>query len=323
MKVLLTGSSGMLGTALTKWLVRQGYPVVKLVRRPVKDKICEVFWDPVKKEVDHSKLLDFDAVIHLAGENVASGLWTSGKKKKIMDSRVQSTEFLVEVIDKMAVKPKVFISASGINVYGNNSSEDEPFSEKSPALGKDYLSEVVKKWEAAAKPLKMKGIRTCHLRLGAVLSPTGGLLKKVLPIFKFGAGGRLGSGKQMMSWIDLEDAVGSVWHCLQTEEIEGAVNLVAPECVSNKAFTKALAKAVGMPAIIPTPEFILSGFLGDMAECLMLSSIKCAPLKLVENGYQFKYPTLRESLNFQLKSEVPEDVVASTAEEEQPEAEPK
>ena len=185
MKVLMTGSSGMLGTAMTKWLVRHDYPVVKLVRRPVKDKISEVYWDPIKKEIDYSKLLDFDAVIHLAGENVASGLWTVNKKKKIMDSRVLSTNFLVEIIEQMSVKPKVFISASGINIYGNTS-EDEPFTEKSPALGKDYLSKVVQKWEAAAESLKHKNIRTCHLRMGAVLSPTGGLMKKILPVFKFG-----------------------------------------------------------------------------------------------------------------------------------------
>ena len=311
----------MLGSALTKWLVHHNCPVVKLVRRPVKDKVCEVFWDPIKKEIDSSKLIDVDVVIHLAGENVASGLWTSKKKKSIMDSRVKSTEFLAEMISKMSVKPKLLITASGVNIYGYNDSEDEAFSEESPENGKDYLSQVVRKWEGAAQPVKDLGIRTCHIRLGAVLSPNGGLIKKTLPIFKFGVGGKLGSGKQMMAWVDLDDAVGAVWQCMQNDSLEGPVNVVAPEAISNKEFTKAYSKAVGMPNFIPAPKFILSNFLGEMAECLMLSSIKCTPGKLLESGYEFKYPTIRESLNHQLDSSVPEEVVKASPEEGQETAE--
>ena len=317
MKVLLSGGGGMVGKALTAWLVRHDCPVVRLVRRPVVDELTEIFWNPLKKEVDSSKLVGFDIVIHLAGYSVAAGLWSLKTKKKILDSRVAGTELLATEILKMANPPKLFMTASGVHVYGRNGADDEAFDEESPEKGDDFLSEVIRKWEKAAVPVKESGVRTCHLRLGAVLSPTGGMLKKMLPAFKFAAGGRMGNGKQQLSWIDLQDCIRSIWHCIETEDISGAVNVVAPEVVSNKQFTKALAQAVGMPAFLPVPEFILSGFLGDMADCLMLASIKCSPSKLQSSGFEFEYGTLREALNHQLQSNVPEVVVAkkSTSEE--------
>lgn len=299
----------MVGKELTRWLVHHDCPVVRLVRRPVKDKLSEIFWDPEKGELDGSKLVGFDAVIHLAGENVASGLWTSKKKQAIMDSRVKSTDLLVKTIESLKEKPKVFISSSGINIYGQNQDEDPPFTEDSPESGKDYLSDVVRKWESASKVLSMVDVRVCHLRFGAILSPTGGLLKKVLPIFKFAAGGRLGNGKQMMSWVSLNDVVKSIWHILNNAEVKGAVNVCSPETVSNKQFTKALAKAVGLPAIFPAPSFIINGIFGEMAENLMLVSIKCAPLKLVSSGFEFEHSDLRICLNDLLDSDVAEVVV--------------
>lgn len=299
----------MVGKELTRWLVHQDCPVVRLVRCPVKDKLSEIFWDPDKGELDASKLVGFDAVIHLAGENVASGLWTAKKKQAIMDSRVKSTELLVKTIESLKEKPKVFISSSGINIYGQNLADDPPFTEDSPETGKDYLSDVVRKWEGASKPLSKAGVRVCYLRFGAILSPKGGLLKKVIPVFKFAAGGRLGNGKQMMSWVSLNDVVKSIWHTLNNSEVQGAVNVCSPETVSNKQFTKALAKAVGLPAIFPSPSFVINGIFGEMAENLMLSSIKCAPLKLVSSGFEFEHSDLRICLNELLDSDVAETVV--------------
>ena len=304
MKTLISGSSGMIGKALSSHLINHDCSVVRLVRRPVIDELMEVSWDIDKGEIDSSKLEDFDAVIHLGGVNVADKQWTRGQKAKIMSSRVKSTALLSETLSKLTNKPKVFIIASGINIYGENELDAEPFTETSSELGIDFLAEVVRSWEEATKLAQAAGIRVCFVRLSAVLGPTGGLLCKVLPMFKMAAGGRLGNGKQMMSWISIEDAVAAIHHCLIKDEISGPVNLCTKNVVSNREFTKALAKAVGMPSFIILPAFIITTVLGEMGSALMLSSITCSPSKLEKTGFEFTQPTLRECLNFQLKVDV-------------------
>ena len=305
MRVLMGGASGMVGSALSEFLIRHDCPVVKLVRRKVTNDITEIFWDPEKGELDESKLEEFDVVIHLGGFNIAKKIWTSRIKKKILESRVKSTALLADKISKLNNKPKVFITASGMNIYGYTEDGDEAFTESSKELGQDFLADVVRKWEGAAKPAADAGIRLIHARFSAVLGKEGGLLKKVLPIFRMAAGGRLGKGHQIMSWVDIDDAVGVLWHCLQEESISGPVNVASPNPVTNRAFTKALAKAVGLPAFLPMPEFLIKTFFAEMGEVLMLSSIKCESTKLKE--FKFKYPTIRESLNNQLGVDVEGD----------------
>lgn len=298
MRVLMGGASGMIGRALSEFLIRNECPVVKLVRRPVQNDITEIYWDPEKGELDEKKLGEFDAVIHLGGYNIAQKVWSSRVKKRILNSRVKSTELLASKLASLKSKPKTFIVASGMNVYGYTKEGDEAFTESSKLNGTDFLSSVVREWEAASKAASNAGIRVVNARFSAVLGKSGGLLKKMLPVFRMAAGGRLGNGKQIMSWVDLNDAVGIIWHCMQNEDIRGPVNVTAPNPLSNKEFTKALSKAVGLPAFLPVPEFIIKTVFAEMGEVLMLSSIKCASEKL--GDYEFKYPTVRESLNIQL-----------------------
>ncbi|MCM8524964.1 MAG: TIGR01777 family oxidoreductase [Lentisphaeraceae bacterium] len=298
MRVLMGGASGMIGSSLSEFLIRHECPVVKLVRRKVSNDITEIYWDPEKGELDESKLEEFDAVIHLGGFNIAKKVWSSKVKKRILETRVKSTQLLAEKISKLKNKPKVFITASGMNIYGYTKGDAEPFTEKSKETGHDFLADVVRQWEAATKPAKDADIRVIHARFSAVLGKEGGLLKKVLPIFRMAAGGRLGKGHQIMSWVDIDDAVEILWHCLQNESISGPVNVASPNAVTNREFTKALAKAVGLPAFLPMPEFMIKTIFAEMGEVLMLSSIKCVSSKL--GDYEFKYPTIRESLNNQL-----------------------
>ena len=302
MRVLIGGASGMVGKALSEFLIRNDCPVVKLVRRPVTNELTEIYWNPDKGELDESLLKEFDAVVHLGGFNVAKKVWTPRVKKTILESRVKSTKLLSEKLASVSDKPKVFITASGMNIYGYTTDPEKPFTENSPENGQDFLSDVVKEWEGATKAAKDAGIRVVHARFSAILGKSGGLIKKVLPIFRMAAGGKLGNGKQIMSWVDLDDAVGILWHCLQTEAIKGPVNVATENPITNKEFTKALAKAVGLPAFLPMPAFFVKTIFAEMGEVLMLSSISCKSSKLDE--YKFKFPTIRESLNNQLGANV-------------------
>ena len=305
MRVLMGGASGLVGKSLSECLIRHKCPVVKLVRRPVTNDITEIFWDPEKGELDESKLEEFDVIIHLGGFNVAKKVWTSRVKKKILESRVKSTQLLADKISKLKNKPKIFLVASGMNIYGYTKKDEEPFTESSKASGDDFLADVVKEWEAAANSASSSGVRVVNARFSAVIGKDGGLLKKMLPVFRMAAGGRLGKGNQVMTWVDVDDAVGIIWHCLQQESISGPVNICSPNPVTNKEFTKGLSKAVGLPAFLPMPVFVIKTVFAEMGEVLMLSSIKCASSKLDE--YEFKFPTIRESLNNQLGVSVEAD----------------
>ena len=314
MRVLIGGASGMVGKALASYLVDQECPVVKLVRQPVKDELTEIFWDIDQKKLDEKKLEGFDAVVHLGGANIANKAWTRKYKKLIMDSRVKSTELLVDRLSKLKKKPKVLIVASGLNIYGQTLKDAEPFSEFSAEKGTDFLADVVKEWEKAAKKATDAGIRVCFMRFGAVIGPGGGLLKTVLPIFRWAAGGKMGNGKQKLSWVGLEDAVAAIHHCIKDDTFNGPVNVCTENPVSNKEFTKAMAKAVGMPAFFPVPTFAVRTLFGEMGEILMLSSIAAAPEKLLKSGFEFSQPTMRECLNYQLKVDI-EDPNASDTKE--------
>jgi uncharacterized protein len=300
MRVLVSGASGLIGSALAPELGRGGHAVVRLVRR--EPGAHEVQWDPLKPPPlatsatggapEDGALEGFDAVVHLAGENIA-GRWTTAKKARIRDSRVQGTSMLAAALAQAAPPPKVMVCASGVGIYGDRG--DEILREES-APGSDFLAEVVKQWEAAAEPATKAGIRVVMLRFGVVLSARGGALAQMLPPFRMGVGGRIGSGRQWMSWIALEDVVGVIQHALETGSLQAPVNAVAPHPVMNAAFTRTLGEVLRRPAVFPMPAFMVRLIFGEMGEALLLSSQRVDCGKLLASGYRFRYPELKQAL---------------------------
>ena len=242
LKVLVSGSSGFIGKCLCQFLLKKGFRVVHLVREK-RSNFSSVLWDPEAEKANLEDFEGFDAVIHLAGENLATGIWTSSKKKRILESRKKGTEFLVSLLKQLKSPPKVFLGASAIGYYGSSSSVK---TEESPS-GNGFLAEVCRVWESASDPLESLGIRTVHSRLGVVISSQGGMLKKLLPIFRWGLGGKIGDGKQKISWVSLEDVLGAFYHILMEESLRGAVNIVSPFPVSQEYFAKALSKVLFKP----------------------------------------------------------------------------
>ncbi|NNJ70538.1 MAG: TIGR01777 family protein [Kiritimatiellales bacterium] len=282
MKVIISGSHGLVGSALKAHLEADGCSVEALSR-------------------DFTKPINFegvDAVVHLAGESIATGRWNTSKKKRIEESRVVGTRQLAEQLAKSPAKPKVFISASAIGYYGDR--DDEILSEES-AAGTGFLSSVCEKWEESTLPAESAGIRTVKIRTGIVLSKKGGALAKMLPPFKMGGGGKLGNGRQYMSWISLYDMVGIIRFLIENENIHGPVNLVAPNAVTNLEFTKVLGTVLHRPVIMPLPAFAARLIFGEMADALLLSSTRVIPQKLLDNGYQFKHADLQPALEDSLK----------------------
>lgn len=292
MNILISGATGMVGTAVDSLLSLNGHRVVRLVRvKP--QSIDEVEWHPATGEIDRSKLEDLDAVIHLAGENIASGRWTVSKKAKIKNSRVQGTVLLSKAVASLKKPPKVFISASAIGYYGDRG---ETLLDESSPPGKNFLSEVCVDWEEATEPAVRKGIRVVPARFGMILSASGGALEKMLLPFRLGLGGVLGNGWQYMSWITLDDVVGAIQHVLSRESLKGPVNLVAPKPVTNLEFTKTLGKILHRPTIFPMPAFVACMAFGEMADELLLASTRVEPKKLLTSGYQFRHPELEGAL---------------------------
>lgn len=277
MRVLISGTSGLIGSALTKSLRDDGHQVSRLPRS------CE---DPID-------FAGVDAVVHLAGEGIANGRWTAAKKRRIEDSRVNGTRQLAEQLARSESKPSVFVCASAIGFYG---SRDNELLDENSTAGNGFLPEVCKKWEAATRLAEEAGIRTVHIRTGIVLSKKGGALKKMLPPFKMGAGGILGNGRQYMSWISLDDEVKAIRFLIDTGTISGAVNLVAPNPVTNREFTKTLGKILRRPTILPLPAFAARLLFGEMAEVLLLGSSRVAPKKLIDAGYEFCHADLQPAL---------------------------
>lgn len=301
MKILISGASGLVGDALVKFFSSAGHQVLRLVRHET-TKADEIAWFPPKSSddegyIDLNALEGVDAVIHLAGENIASGRWTEAQKKKIYDSRILGTNFLVDQLLKLKQAPKVFLSASAIGFYGH--SDDKVFNEQS-ASGSGFLADTCLEWEKAAQRAEEKGIRVVSARLGIVLDPKAGALAKMLPLFSLGGGGILGSGKQFMSWIALDDVIGAMHHCIMNEAVRGPVNLVSPEVVTNAEFTKILAKVLARPAIFPAPAFALRLVLGEMADALLLSSTKVEPKVLENTGYEYSFSNLEAALRHML-----------------------
>jgi len=288
MQVLVSGASGLVGSALVPALENAGHSVVRLVRRsPAAN---EVRWDPAGG-IEAGALEGFDAVVHLAGESIA-GRWTAAKKSRIRDSRVQGTSTLAAALARVS-RPKVMVCASAIGIYGDRG--DEVLREES-APGSDFLAEVGKQWEAATESAAGAGIRVVSLRTGMVLSSRGGALARMLPPFRMGAGGRIGSGQQWMSWIALDDLVAVIQHALATDSLRGPVNTVAPNPVTNAEFTTALGAALHRPAIFPLPAFMVRLMFGEMGEALLLSSQRVDCGKLLASGYRFRHSEIRPAL---------------------------
>jgi uncharacterized protein len=269
--------------------------VTRLVRRVPTDQ-DQIAWDP-SRPLSPDSVSGFDAVIHLAGESIV-GRWTEVKKRRILDSRTQGTKHLTEALANTAHPPLAFISASAIGYYGNRG--DEILREASPS-GDGFASEICRQWEAATQPAAQAGIRTAQIRLGVVMSPDGGALQKMLLPFHLGLGGRLGTGRQWWSWVSIRDVVEVIHHVLKDDSLQGPINTVAPNPVTNAEFTSTLASVLHRPAIFPMPTFIVGLIFGEMGEELFLASQRVQPAKLAASGYQFQYPELRKALEDILK----------------------
>jgi uncharacterized protein len=293
-RILVSGVSGPIGTALLPSLRASGWSVVRLVRGATTGGPSDneqIAWDP-GAPIAAEAVSGFDAVIHLAGESIF-GRWTGDKKRKIRDSRVTGTLNLAQALARAEEKPKVFVCGSAIGYYGNCG--DEALSEES-SPGTGFLAQVCQEWEEATTPAVQADIRTAHLRTGIVLSAKGGALGAMLVPFKLGLGGRTGDGRQWMSWIDVRDMVGAIHHILKNDLLQGAVNMVAPKAVRNAEFAATLASVLGRPAIFPMPAFAVKTLFGEMGEELLLGSQKVEPGKLISSGYPFRYRELRASL---------------------------
>ena len=293
MNVVVSGATGLIGSALVAALGAEGHRVTCLVRRRAQP--GEIQWDPGLERLLPHQLEGQDAVVHLAGENLGAR-WTAGRRRRIRESRVRGTRLLSETLARLESPPRVLVSASAIGIYGDRA--DEVLTEASE-LGDpahDFLVSVCLEWEAATAPARAAGIRVVHPRFGVVLSPDGGALGKMLPPFRLGLGGPLGSGSQWMSWIALRDVVGAILHALKNENVAGPLNVTSPEPVTNREFTRALGQALGRPAFIPIPAVALRLALGAMAEATILSSARVVPERLLASGYRFQDPGLEDAL---------------------------
>lgn len=293
MKVLITGASGLIGKALQKSFAAKGYEILTATRHKPENP-NQIFWNIESgfRAEDLPRLESVDAVVHLAGETI-TGRWSEEKKKKIRDSRVFGTRNLVETFSKLENKPKVFVSASAIGFYGDRA--DEVLTESS-AAGDTFLADVCREWETEARRAEDAGIRTVLLRTGIVLSKDGGALAQMLTPFKFGLGGVIGSGKQWMSWISLEDTVAIYNAAIENENLRGAINTVAPNAVTNEEFTKTLGEVVSRPTFLPLPEFAVNLVFGEMGDALLLDSTHVVPKRLETANFEFKHKNLKKAL---------------------------
>jgi uncharacterized protein (TIGR01777 family) len=298
MKILITGSTGLVGTALTQNLQRAGHTVCRLVRPSTSTQTIgtsqgfDVNWNPATGELGGAAV-GADAVVNLAGASIADGRWTPQRKQLLRSSRVDTTRALVQALAKMSARPRVLVSASATGYYGNRG--DETLTEASQP-GNDFLSGIAKEWESEALKAEVLGIRVVRARFGVILSKHGGALPQIMGPFQFGVGGKIGTGKQWMSWITLDDAVAILRLALENANITGALNVVSPQPATNADFTKILAAAMHRPALFPAPAFALRLALGEMADALLLSSQRVLPVQLQKLNYQFTHPDLAAAL---------------------------
>ena len=291
MKVLVTGSSGMVGSALVGFLTRRGYDVCRLVRSGPQG--SDLLWDPRCRRIELDSADPIDAIVHLAGENIASGRWTKARKARISASRIEGTDLIAGALARLSRRPKLLISASAVGYYGHQG--DKVIDETHPR-GQGFLADVVGDWEAAASPAAEAGIRVVFLRLGTVLSNSGGALGRMLGPFRWCAGGVIGSGRQYISWVSLDDVLGIVGKIIDDSDISGPVNAVAPQAVTNREFTKTLGRVLHRPTLARMPAFAARLLFGQMADELLLRGVRAAPSVLVEAGYQFQHPRLEGAL---------------------------
>jgi len=294
--VAITGASGFIGHALVERLRANGTRVRRLVRSPRSDSPDDIVWDPMRGVLAPRDLEGAEAVIHLAGEPIAHR-WTSARRKAIRDSRVRGTELLARAIAALERKPNVLLSGSAVGFYGDRG--DEAVGEES-APGKDYLAGVAREWESATGAAEDAGVRVVLLRSGIVLNPHGGALERMLPPFRLGVGGPLGSGRQWMSWIALADHLRAMEHALATTGLHGPVNFVAPNPVTNAEFAGTLGRVLGRPSLVPVPAFALELLYGEMARATLLAGQRVLPKALLRSGFRFEHPTLEEALRFEL-----------------------
>ena len=291
MQIAISGASGLVGSALAATLTAGGHGVRRLVRGAAA--AGDIAWDPQTGSIDAAKLEGADAVVHLAGEGIASGRWNAERKRRIRESRVAGTGLVARTLASLSRRPSVLVCASAVGFYGPRG--DEELDEASPS-GTSFLSEVCRAWESAADPARVAGIRVVHARFGVVLSARGGALAKMVTPFQLGAGGRLGSGRQWMSWVSIDDVVLAIGHALVTSSVAGPLNVVAPRPVTNAEFTKTLGRVLGRPTIFPMPAFAARLAFGEMADELLLSGQRVVPRRLLESGYRFRHEDLEPAL---------------------------
>lgn len=296
MLIAITGSHGLVGSALVPFFQERGHGVRRLVRGSAGED--EIAWNPSAEFPNARVFAGIDAFVHLAGENIATDRWTDEKKEKIRRSRVLGTGLLCEALARMESPPKVFLSASAVGYYGDRG--DEILDESSSA-GQGFLADVAREWEEATRPASAAGIRVVLMRFGMILSPRGGALAKMLTPFRLGAGGVIGSGRQYWSWIALDDVLSAIEHLLTISAIHGPVNVVSPHSATNREFTKTLGRVLSRPTLAFVPGFAARLVLGEMADSLLLTSVRVEPKQLVESGFVFQYPELEPALRHLLK----------------------
>jgi len=293
--ILITGVGGLIGSSLVRSLKISGNTILSLSRKPGKNGFK---WDPARGEIDLPYNVNIDAVIHLAGENIARARWSEKQRELIRDSRVKGTRLLVDTINRLQPPPKTLLSASGIGIYGNRhdvliNEDDQP--------GEGFLVDVAREWEPVTRVTAESGMRVTNLRMGVVMSKEGGVLKRLMPLFKFGLGAILGSGNQYMSWITIDDVVRAIEYILTNEDIKGPVNMVAPNPITNREFTKILGIVLHRPAILRIPAWAIRAVYGEMGKELLLTSTRALPRRLLSSGFDFQFPHLEDGLRHVLK----------------------
>jgi uncharacterized protein (TIGR01777 family) len=287
--ILISGASGVVGSALIPFLTTGGHRVIRLVRNPSPQHPNEIYWDPFKGELDLKDIHAIDAAIHLSGENIGQGRWTRRKKQKIIDSRNRTTRVLAQKLSHMAKPPRVFICASAIGFYGHRG---DSIMTETNECGADFISGVCNEWETSASPAMDKGIRVAFLRIGVVLTPRGGALQKFLLPFNLGMGGKIGSGSQYISWISIDDLIYAIYHIINNDALHGPVNLVSPTPVTNARFTRTLGKVLKRPTLFTIPAGIIQALYGEMGREILLASTRVMPQKIMDAGFDFRYPDL-------------------------------